>query len=143
MLVDSYRRPDGGSLIAAPKPLQMILARQLASSLAMPIIIVDHVGTVIYWNEPAEALLAMRFDETGEIPATVWTVQFKVDDTERQSVPLDDWPLMVALKQRRPISRTIRLRVTDGVWRQLMWTSVPMIASSGEFLGVQSVFWEA
>jgi len=121
----------------------MILARQLASSLAMPIIIVDHVGTVIYWNEPAEALLAMRFDETGEIPATVWTVQFRVDDTDKQQIPLDDWPLMIALKQRRPVSRTIRLRVTDGVWRQLMWTSIPMIASSGEFLGVQSVFWES
>lgn len=120
----------------------MILARQLASSLAMPIIIADARGTVVYWNEPAEALLAMRFDETGEIPASVWTVQFKVDDVSRNSIPPDEWPLMIAITQRRPVTRVIRLRVADGAWRQLMWTSVPFIASSGEFLGVQSIFWE-
>jgi hypothetical protein len=85
----------------------------------------------------------MRFDETGEIPATVWTAQFKVDDPDRQSLPLDEWPLMIALKKRLPVSRVIRLRVADGLWKQLMWTSIPMQASSGEFLGVQSVFWEA
>ena len=57
--------------MAAPKPIQIILARQLASSLATPILIVDTDGTLIYYNEPAEVILDQRFDETGEVPADV------------------------------------------------------------------------
>ena len=46
--------------MAAPKPIQIILARQLASSLDMPILLVDTLGTLIYYNEPAEAILGQR-----------------------------------------------------------------------------------
>ncbi len=35
-----------GNAISSPKPIQIILARQLASSLAMPILIVDTEGTI-------------------------------------------------------------------------------------------------
>ena len=55
--------------MAASKPIQIILARQLASCVATPILLVDAVGTLIYYNEPAEAIFHQRFDETGEIPA--------------------------------------------------------------------------
>lgn len=122
--------------------MQLILARQLASSLAMPIVIVDAAGVLIYWNEPAELLLGIRFEETGEIPAHVWRQQFAVSDAERQLIPQQEWPLVIALTQQRPVSRTIWIRTPSGSWRQVNWTSVPFIAQGGEFLGVQSVFWE-
>ena len=41
----------------------------------MPIVIVDATGTLIYWNEPAELLLGLRFEESGEIPASEWREQ--------------------------------------------------------------------
>ncbi len=129
--------------IAAQKPIQLILARQLASSLAMPIVIVDDGGTLIYWNEPAELLLGIRFEETGEIPATVWRAQFSVSDDQRNLIPHDEWPLVIALEKHRPVSRTIWVGAPNGQWRHVTWTSVPFIAQGGEFLGVQSVFWEA
>ena len=34
--------------------IEMILVRQLASYLAMPIFIVDPQGTLVFYNEPAE-----------------------------------------------------------------------------------------
>ena len=46
----------------------MILARQLASSLAMPILLVDTDGTLIYYNEPAEAILDQRFEAPAGLP---------------------------------------------------------------------------
>jgi len=35
------------------KPVELILMRQLASYLAMPIFVVDPVGNVLFYNEPA------------------------------------------------------------------------------------------
>ena len=127
----------------AQKPIQLILARQLASSLAMPIIIVDTAGTLIYFNEPAEELIAQRFEETGEMPADRWGSEFDVEDENRQRIDRSEWPLVVALTKRKPVSRAIWLKCPDGTYRHLYWTSVPFIAINGDFLGVQSVFWEA
>lgn len=69
--------------MSSPKPIQIILARQLASSLAMPILIVDTDGTLIFYNEPAEVILDQRFEETGEMPADVWSGRFAVADEAR------------------------------------------------------------
>lgn len=123
--------------------MQLILARQLASSLAMPIVIVDAHGLLIYWNEPAELLLGIRFEESGEIPASEWQRQFAVTDAGRRLIPQQEWPLVIALTQHKPVSRTIWVGTPSGTWRHVEWTSVPFIAQGGEFLGVQSVFWEA
>jgi PAS domain-containing protein len=122
--------------------MQLILARQLASSLAMPIVIVDASGVLIYWNEPAESLLGIRFEESGEIPASEWQQQFAVTDADRRLIPREEWPLVIALTQHKPVSRTIWVGTPHGAWRNVEWTSVPFIAQGGEFLGVQSVFWE-
>jgi hypothetical protein len=49
--------------MAATKPIQLILARQLASCVAAPIMLMDADGTLVFFNEPAEAILNQRFDE--------------------------------------------------------------------------------
>jgi PAS domain S-box-containing protein len=124
------------------KPIQLILARQLASSLAMPIIIVDAEGALVYYNEPAEALIGRRFEETGEMAPDKWGAEFDVEDEERRRLPKEQWPLVVALTQRRPVSQVCWLKCPDGETRHLSWTFVPLNALNGEFLGVQGVFWE-
>jgi hypothetical protein len=53
----------------ASKPIQLILARQLASSMATAIMLFDAYGNLVFYNEPAEPILNTRFDETGEITA--------------------------------------------------------------------------
>ena len=58
------------------KPIELILTRHLASNLAMPIFLVDADGTLIFYNEPAERLLGMRFEETGEMPANEWATKW-------------------------------------------------------------------
>ena len=56
--------------------IEVILARQLADYLAMPIFIIDPQGTMIYYNEPAEEILGCRFNETGAMALDKWTTAF-------------------------------------------------------------------
>ncbi len=128
--------------MASPKPIQIILARQLASSLAMPILIVDTEGTLIFYNEPAEAILGQCFDQTGEMPADEWTSQFAVADETRNAIAQEDRPLMMALSERRPISRTVWIRCGEREWRHINITAFPLIGEGGQFFGAQMIFWE-
>ena len=45
----------------AQHAIEVILMRQLASYLAMPILLVDPVGTLLFYNKPAEGLLGQHF----------------------------------------------------------------------------------
>lgn len=128
--------------MAGPKPIQIILARQLASSLDMPILLVDTVGTLIYYNEPAELILGQHFDETGEMPADEWGKLFAVEDDMRNPIPQENRPMTIALTERRPISRAVWMRCGDQEWRYLNITVYPLIGEGGQFLGAQMIFWE-
>ena len=128
--------------MSPPKPIQMILARQLASSLAMPILLVDTDGRLIYYNEPAEVILGQRFDETGEIAADTWSRLFAVEDEERKPIAQEDRPMMLALSERRPISRTVWMRCEHREWRHVSITAFPLIGEASQFLGAKMIFWE-
>ena len=56
--------------------------KQVASYLAVPIFLVDPVGTLIFYNEPAEALLGLRYDETGDMPLEEWGTVFVPTDAD-------------------------------------------------------------
>ena len=72
--------------MSTSKSIQIILARQLASSIATPILLVDAENALIYYNEPAEAIFNQRFDETGEMPAAEWTARFAAVDDDRNPI---------------------------------------------------------
>ncbi len=128
--------------MTSPKPIQIILARQLASSLATPILIVDTEGTLVFYNEAAETILDQRFDETGEVPADEWTGRFAVADEARNPIAQEDRPMMMALSERKPVSRTLWMRCGHREWRHMNITAFPLIGDGGQFLGAQMIFWE-
>ena len=41
----------------AQYPVELILTRQVASQMAMPVFLVDADGTLVFYNEPAERIL--------------------------------------------------------------------------------------
>ena len=47
--------------------IEIILNRQLADCLSIPVFITDTAGDLIFYNEPAEQILGKRFEETGEM----------------------------------------------------------------------------
>ena len=123
--------------------LEVILVRQLASYLAVPIIVVDPEGTLLYYNEPAEELLGRRFEDAGEMPKEVWTTVFQ--QTEEDGTPVDPekLPLVIALREHRPHSRPLTIIGLDGVRRRLLVTAVPLIGQSGRHLGGIAIMWDA
>lgn len=128
--------------MAAPKPIQIILARQLASSLEMPILLIDTAGTLIYYNESAEAILGQHYDETGEMSEEEWSTLFAAEDDARNPIPPESRPIMVVLSERRPVARSMWLRCGNGEWRYLNITVYPLIGEGGQLLGAQMIFWE-
>ncbi len=47
--------------------IEIILNRQLADCLSVPVFITDTVGNLIFYNGPAENILGTRYEETGEM----------------------------------------------------------------------------
>ncbi len=63
-------------------PIQIILTRQLAAYLSVPLFLVDPKGNLLVYNEPAEPILGGRFDETGAMPLEEWWSVFTRSDDE-------------------------------------------------------------
>ncbi len=122
--------------------IEVILARQLAGYLAIPIFIVDPEGNLVYYNEPAEAILGHRFDETGQMPLAEWSTIYAPTDAEGRPLGPDALPLHVALKQRRPSQRAIRIRGLDNVVRHIEVLAFPLVGQPGRELGAVAMFWE-
>jgi len=124
------------------KEIEVILTRQLASYLAIPVLIVDPAGTLLYFNEPAEAILAKRFDETGEMPAAEWSTIFVTTDETGQPLPPEELPLLISITDDRPVHRRMRICGLDRVTRHVEVTTFPLVGMAGRCLGAVALFWE-
>ena len=60
----------------AQKPLEMILARNLLSSISTPAFLVSDHGSLLFYNEAAAVMLGRRFEETGTMKAEDWIAEF-------------------------------------------------------------------
>jgi PAS domain-containing protein len=127
---------------APQKPIELILMRQLASSLAMPIFLIDADGTLVFYNESAERILGRRFDETGEMSAEEWATAFSPTDEAGRPLPPDALPLTIAHVERRPVHVELWIRGLDNVARQIGSTALPLIGTGGRYVGAVSIFWE-
>lgn len=124
------------------RELEIILARQLAEHLAMPIFIVDPAGNLLFYNEPAEVILGTRFDETGVMPASLWATIFKPVDVHGHTLKPDDLPLVIATTKRLPAHRRFWIEGLDQKLRQIDVTAFPLVNQSQRFLGAMALFWE-
>jgi PAS domain-containing protein len=122
--------------------IEVILARYLAEYLVMPIFIVAPDGGLIYYNEPAEKILGLRYDETGPMPATEWATVFQPVDEDGKALLPEDLPLMITLMQHHPAHRSFWIQGLDGALRQIAVTAFPLKAQADRFLGALAVFWE-
>jgi PAS domain-containing protein len=123
--------------------IEVILARHLAEYLAMPIFIVNPQGDLIFYNEPAEAMLGTRYAESGIMPAAEWTTIFHPMDTDGKPIPPEELPLMIATIQRHPAHRLFWIRGLDGNRRGIEVTALPLIGQANRFLGGIAIFWES
>jgi PAS domain-containing protein len=123
-------------------PIEVILLRELAGHLSMPIFVVDPAGDLLFYNEPAEQLLGSRFDETGMMPFEEWSTIFSPTDRDGAPIAPDALPLAIAVQQRRPAQGDMWIQGLDGARRALTVTAIPLEGQWGDHLGAAAIFWE-
>ena len=124
------------------KSVVLILARELASNVATPMLVIDDVGTIVYFNEPAERVLGATFASVGEVTAAEYDERWATTDTEGNELSLRRGPLARVVSEHTPAHRVIRIRGLDGVWHVIETTVYPLFASATSFVGAVGVFWE-
>ena len=122
--------------------IEIILNRQLADCLSIPVFITDTIGNLIFYNEPAEELLGKRFEETGEMPVEIWAKVFKPMDQHHTPIAPDELPLVRTLKTCSPHHKTFWIESLKGNATEISVTSYPIIGRTGEFLGAVAIFWK-
>jgi PAS domain-containing protein len=126
----------------AQKEIEVILARQLSSYLALPVFIVDPDGLLLFYNDPAEHVLGRRFSETGEMPMAEWARLFRPTDEDGRLMQPEELPLVIAVQDRRPAHGSCYIEGLDGQRRLIEVTAFPLIGQAGRFLGGVAIFWE-
>jgi PAS domain-containing protein len=122
------------------RPLELILARNLLASLSTPAFLVDTEGEIAFYNEAAGVLLGRRFEETGPMPAQVWTTTFGPFDEEGTPVRFDTLDITEALRGNRPAHDSFCIRSAEGAMHSIEASGFPIVGAEG-YRGAIIVFW--
>jgi PAS domain-containing protein len=126
----------------APKSLPLILARELAANLATPMFLMDAGGTIVFFNEAAEALIGKPFGEVGEISGNDFGAVLQLADLDGSALRRRDSPAGIAFFRRCPAHRILFATGYDGVRRRLEATAYPLFGTTDDMHGVVTLFWE-
>lgn len=126
----------------AQRDIGLILMRQLASGLALPVWLSDERGDLLFFNEPAEKLLGRRFDDVGDVSLDDARRVLAFRDAEGNALAPDQTPLLVALRERRPVLRLVRMSALDGHDHEIEVTAFPLVGGGGHLIGGVAMFWE-
>src|SRR5690242_8474759 len=121
------------------RPIELILARNLLSSLSTPAFLASGPGEIVFYNEAAGAILGRRFEETGRISAQEWTSTFGPFAEDGRPIPLEQQPLTIALRANRAHA-VYRIRSLSGVEREIEASGLPIVGIDG-FQGAMVFFW--
>ena len=121
--------------------IEIILNRQLAECLAIPVFITDTSGNLLFYNESAEEILGRRYEDTGEMSVAEWGTVFKNKDDFGRPLPPEELPLVKTLKNRQPYHKTFWIESLQGKSERISVTSYPIIGRTEKFLGAVAIFW--
>jgi PAS domain-containing protein len=125
----------------AQKPLELILARNLLTSISTPAFLVDAKGVLLFYNEAAGALLGIPFEEAGMMGPEEWGTRFGPFTSNAQPIPLEELPLTIALREGRPAHSAFRIRSAAGDEHDIEVSAFPIAAA--ETSGAIAIFWPA
>ena len=125
---------------SAQKPLELIQARNLLSSLSTPALLVNRDGDVIFYNDAAGALLGQRYEETGTLSANDWVCTFGPFDDDGEPLTIERQPLTPALRAGRAGHAMHRIRSATGADYDIEVSGVPIVGGDG-FQGAMIFFW--
>jgi PAS domain-containing protein len=121
------------------QPLELILARNLISIISLGAFLVDAEGAIVFFNDAAAEIFGVQFEETGRIAQADWSTELGPLDEQGRSLPTDELPLAVALRDGRPGYGRFHVRTDRGLI-PIVATGLPLIGSGG-LHGALVVFW--
>ena len=124
------------------RPLELILARNLLSSLSTPAFLASAQNDIVFFNEAAGALLGRRFEESGPMSAEDWLNDHGPLDESDEPIPIERQPLALALRANRAAHARHRIRSTGGAVREVEVSGMPIMGAGG-FQGAMIFFWPA
>lgn len=124
------------------RPLELILARNLLSSLSTPAFLANRTNEIVFYNEAAGALLGRSFEESGAMSAEQWLKDFGPLDERGEPIPLEEQPVTNALRANRAAHARHRIRSLGGVIHVVEVSGMPIIGAGG-FQGAMVFFWVA
>jgi PAS domain-containing protein len=122
--------------------VEIILLKQLASCLAMPMFVIGPDGEMLFFNESAESIISARYDEWHATERQEWATQLRSTDAEDNLLPDSERPVMIALDKREFAHRHLFLQVEGGRRCEVEGTAFPLVNPSGRLLGALGLFWE-
>jgi PAS domain-containing protein len=125
---------------ASPRPLELILARNLLASLSTPAFLIDARGEIAFYNDAAGRLLGRRYEDSGPMPAEQWTALVGPLSEDGNPVDWTDLPLTAPLLANRPAHAKFPVRSVDGVQRMIEASGLPIMGAGG-YRGALVVFW--
>jgi PAS domain-containing protein len=125
---------------SSQRPIELILARNLLSSLSTPAFLANAPGEIIFYNEAAGAMLGQRFEETGKISPEDWVSTFGPLSDDGQPIPLEQQPVTMALRGNRPGHAVYDIRSLGGARHTIEASGLPIVGIDG-FQGAMVFFW--
>ena len=125
--------------MSAQKPLELILARNLLSSISTPAFLAGEEGQLLFYNDAAAALLGRRFEESGTMTAQEWTAEFGPFDHNDRPIPYEEIPLVTAVREGRPAHGSFRIAAADRS-REIAASAIPIVGPTGA-TGAIVLFW--
>jgi PAS domain-containing protein len=122
--------------------VEIILLKQLASCLAMPMFVFGPDGELLFFNESGEALIGRRYDEWQATERQAWGALLRANDASGNPLPDSERPAMIALDKREFAHRRFFLGYGNGLQREVEGTAFPLVGKSGSLLGALGMFWE-
>ena len=123
------------------KPLELILARNLLTSLSTPAFLLDSDAAVVFYNEAAAALLGRSFEDAGRMEADQWTRAFGPFEQDGSPVEVDTLATTDAIRAGRPAHARFVIRTGSGDTQPIEASAFPIVASDQGSSGAMILFW--
>jgi PAS domain-containing protein len=125
----------------AQKPLELILARNLLTSLSTPAFLVDERAQLVFYNEAAGALLGRPFEDVGRMTPEQWISTYGPFGEDGEPMALDELPTTRAIRDGRPAHAIFRIRSAGGAEHRIASSAFPIVASEQGSSGAMILFW--
>ncbi len=126
--------------MSVQRPLELILARNLLSSISTPAFLIGELGALLFYNQAAGALLGRSFEETGVMSAADWTREFGPFGADGEPISYEELPVTGAVRENRPYHGNFHIRTAGGSHRDIAASAIPIVGPGGSS-GAIVIFW--